>query len=494
MPEDKAAPTITFTDPKSGKDRTIPLKVGIGTDPEVLDKYVEDYITKNPTGTRYSEKRGSLKAAPESSPGMKLLETIAPYMPFGGAIDRVAAAGEQVPGHQGIMGGLEDTAANAMDLMAIPGIAKSGIVPAIKALGVGMPASSGVEQGMNALGAPPEVSRGAGMAAGAGLGGIAAGGSPNVTSRFQVGRQAASEAPLSRSTIPGLVGYAAGTMAGHAAHVPVPFATTGPLGVAAASKAVPFMKGFMAPNEAPMINPGLIPNGGEVEGNIGGMIGSRGVRPVAATAEHVPYSEEAPSETDLLADRKFRPVTRQALPPGPERIFHMGDPLANHYPPGTAPEPSIKTQYPPPALPPGVGNRSGEAIPLAPPERVQGRFGPAGTRAVRRQFYGDAPEKTVDLQPTNVGYADPESVKAQDSYTAPNEYGKPKDSVKDVINKANENLKRTEKTKESKPTSSEKSPTKSEGDKTEKAKNSSSKSLDGLHERVKALEKKLSKK
>jgi hypothetical protein len=209
-------------------------------------------------------------------------------------------------------------------------------------------------------------------------GGKLASESPALRSKIAGGMEAARDAPASRSTIPGALGFGLGTEVAGKLGWPVPWATGGvPAGVLA-SKVIPFIKGALGTKaEGPWI-PTRVTNMFEK-----------------------PLDAEWADQPDWKTGKKFEATKPQLPPPEgyvkganfegqvPPRVFHMEPEMKSTAPPVTPTE-----------LPPGVGSRSGEAIPLAPAERVPGtgRFGPKGTKAVREQFYGTKPVKVPNAE------------------------------------------------------------------------------------------------
>lgn len=302
MPEsDVLHKTIEFDDPKTGQRRSFPADIPKGKekDGQFLDKLIDDYLAKKPTGTEYSSKRGSLKVGPAPSPGMKFLEKIAPYLPFGGAIERAAGAGEET--NYPTLRGLEDTAASAFDLMSLPGVIKMGVKPSLKAVAGYTAGSVPVEKGLEATGVDPTIARGAGMLAGMGAGSVAAGASPKVSAKIKAGKAAAQSVPVTRATMPGLIGWGVGTQVGAHFNVPYPWATLGPLGAAIANRTGPFIEGFRGYSPAPLIRPELVP-AGEGEGWALGMGATTSPRPPVPSPALLPAAPRVFNMPEAMPD------------------------------------------------------------------------------------------------------------------------------------------------------------------------------------------------
>lgn len=209
-------------------------------DPKYVDQVAQDYIKNYPTTesdpnfTQPSYNKGSLKGTSgditkfkETHPVLDVASKTVGY-PFQQILDRQVNVGENQdrPGWARALTGVEDTAANAMDMLAIPAVARTGLQmlnpfgkPA-RALAGYSAGSYGVERGLDAVGVAPEISRGAGMVAGLGTGTIAAGESPRINNAVSSGFNAAEQVPINRSSAAGVIGGTAGILAARALGIP----------------------------------------------------------------------------------------------------------------------------------------------------------------------------------------------------------------------------------------------------------------------------------
>lgn len=458
--------------------------------PEKLDQIAKEYIARNPTVQvdpnrySYSGPRGGMQGvSSQMERNHPVVNSVINSLPPVAMMNRTAEAGERggdpnVPGWRKALGGVEDTAANAMDLVSLPGIIKAGIWPSLKAIAGYTGASVPLEKGTEALGAPPEISRGVGMLGGLAGGTIVAGGSPRINEAVSSGAEAIKSVPTAASRAIG---------AGLFSHVGIPWYSGAKLGEMALGtrSTPPEMPGYLAPKPtAPWLDPsigefvthdrnaGPSPTGmfssaeTPVDTRMNPYVGeSAPVQPAPvktsqrpagpkvdyqeqianekAAAARVPdpiNPEVAPSVPEVMSDYPMKYGRgRQALPPGPERVFKMGDPQQFHYPPGTAPEFTQPVNRLPLELPPASSIQAGPAqagqagqvpplqFPLTPRLlQVPGAGGPARTQgAIPMPGNVRQIEQTRPVSKPKIKTSDTSPVESSNAYKAMTAEDKP---------------------------------------------------------------------
>jgi hypothetical protein len=234
--------------------------------------------------------------------------------PINSMVDRTAAAGERggsdIPGWRKALGGVEDSVANMFDVGALPAVIKGGVKglwPAIRAAAGYSAGSAVVEKGADALGAPPEVSRGAGMLAG--IAGGTAAQSPKVTSLpvLRSATTAVSNIQPKSMLKAGPIGVALGSLGFYGAEklgLPYPLRWGAGSLAAGAGEAIPsaLSGAYEAGKSLPVMNPklqGLVPPDVPVEGSVGGT-GTAGHIP-SLPVQRTPALPQAPTQKLLSA-------------------------------------------------------------------------------------------------------------------------------------------------------------------------------------------------